>query len=369
MRIPLLAVLCLAVGCAGVQRRPLRKLAPEPAGSGGGWTKLPPIQLEIFGQAETSSSGGACTGCAHLTGSEVFTGGKTFSATLLGAAATFSGTVSSDLFSAKTATSATLHGTMADGASAVGVILDNTISLGTAGGHLISFRNAGVEQSYISLTGHPHADSYRAFTAVGVSLMGAVADGASAVATILDNSIALANATAKITSFRSNAVEKAYVDAAGDMVGLAFLPSATSGNVAYKPATGAKTCFSQTAADCVSSTGTSATYGTAANTFNGDVGVLGIFNANQFRVSTSGELFGNSTNPVVVNDADGLRIKPNALDTCSATYEGAFQNDTTAGLATGHRTRMCLCTSDGASAYKWQNIVTATLGTTTTCPD
>lgn len=367
MRIPLLVVLCLAVGCAGVQRRPPPKLEPDMGGAGG-W--LPPLQLEIFTQAETNSSGGSCTGCVHLTGSEVITGGKTFSATLLGAAATFSGTVSSDLFSAKTATSATLHGAVADGASAVGVILDNTISLTTAGGHLISFRNAGVEQSYISLTGHPHADSYRAFTAVGVSLMGAVADGASAVGTILDNSIALSNATAKLVSFRSNGVEKGYILADGTNVPLATTPSATSGNVAYKPQTGARTFFSQGSTDYIDSTSTAITYHGGAITNNGDLANLG--NATfggVFKVSSGGVLSGNSTNPVTVSDADGLRIAPNALDTCTATYEGALQNDSTAGIATGHRTRMCMCTSDGASAYKWQNVVTATLGTTTTCPD
>jgi len=51
--------------------------------------------------------------------------------------------------------------------------------------------------------------------AATLTLKGNVADGGSAVANILDNAVALANATSKIASFRANNVEKAYVTGPG----------------------------------------------------------------------------------------------------------------------------------------------------------
>lgn len=56
-----------------------------------------------------------------------------------------------------------------------------------------------------------------------------------------------------------------------------------------------------------------------------------------------------------------------ALATCAAGFEWTVAADTLSGIATGKRSKLCLCTSDGSSAYKWQNMVTATLGTATTC--
>lgn len=56
------------------------------------------------------------------------------------------------------------------------------------------------------------------------------------------------------------------------------------------------------------------------------------------------------------------------LATCSVTTEGIISRDSSAGTGSGVRTRMCLCTSDGIGvAYAWQNIVSGTVGTTTTC--
>lgn len=55
------------------------------------------------------------------------------------------------------------------------------------------------------------------------------------------------------------------------------------------------------------------------------------------------------------------------LKTCAAGFEGMLALDVLSGVATGKRTKLCLCSSDGASAYVWQNVATATLGTATTC--
>lgn len=65
---------------------------------------------------------------------------------------------------------------------------------------------------------------------------------------------------------------------------------------------------------------------------------------------------------------DTLRLGLNSsLDTCTAGIEGEVSRDVLSGVATGKRTKICVCTSDGSSVYKWQNLATGTLGTTTTC--
>lgn len=63
----------------------------------------------------------------------------------------------------------------------------------------------------------------------------------------------------------------------------------------------------------------------------------------------------------------GTRPVRQTLGTCASGIEGTIQTDVLSGAATGKRTKVCLCTSDGASTYAWQNIATATIGTTTAC--
>jgi hypothetical protein len=66
------------------------------------------------------------------------------------------------------------------------------------------------------------------------------------------------------------------------------------------------------------------------------------------------------------------RTDAKTLDTCAAATEGYIERDTLAGgTSTTHATRVCLCQSDGAAspAFKWRNMASGTLGTTTTCAD
>lgn len=64
-----------------------------------------------------------------------------------------------------------------------------------------------------------------------------------------------------------------------------------------------------------------------------------------------------------------LRPSAGALPTCSSTTEGYTRRDSAAGGTTGARTRLCICTSDGAGtpAYAWVNLGSGTVGTDTTC--
>jgi len=79
------------------------------------------------------------------------------------ASPTFTGTVASPAYEVSstsglkvTAAAATylfLSGTVANGASAVGTVLDNSTSLSTAGAKITSFRNATVEKAYVDYAG------------------------------------------------------------------------------------------------------------------------------------------------------------------------------------------------------------------------
>jgi hypothetical protein len=57
------------------------------------------------------------------------------------------------------------------------------------------------------------------------------------------------------------------------------------------------------------------------------------------------------------------------LFTCTSAYEGSIVRDNTSGISTGHKTRLCLCESNGSATYAWQNVVSGTVGTSTTCSD
>jgi hypothetical protein len=66
-----------------------------------------------------------------------------------------------------------------------------------------------------------------------------------------------------------------------------------------------------------------------------------------------------------------LKQASSTLVTCASGTEGDIALDAAGGASTGHRTRRCMCTSDGGGtpAYAWQNMVSGTVGTTTTCSD
>ncbi len=95
------------------------------------------------------------------------------------------------------------------------------------------------------------------------------------------------------------------------------------------------------------------------------------FDQNQ-AYTTAGALLMNGKNATVQKwsiDLNGSYhwVGNPTLQTCAAGIEGKVSRDVLSGVATGKRTKLCLCTSDGSSAYVWQNLATATLGTTTTC--
>jgi hypothetical protein len=89
--------------------------------------------------------------------------------------------------------------------------------------------------------------------------------------------------------------------------------------------------------------------------------------------SSSGAVgLGLSSDPWGYNFGLIWAYRPHVLDTCSSTTEGYVEWDTNSGVNTGHRTRLCICRSDGSGTYTWQNLAGSSLtdlGTATTCPD
>jgi hypothetical protein len=110
-----------------------------------------------------------------------------------------------------------LHGQIADGAAAVGAVTDNANSLVTAGAKLVSFRNATVEKAYIDKDGAfwgftVYSNTVSAKAGNALTHLGNMVDGSTAIGSILDTTVTLATAGAKLLSVRNNTVEKAYID-------------------------------------------------------------------------------------------------------------------------------------------------------------
>lgn len=76
----------------------------------------------------------------------------------------------------------------------------------------------------------------------------------------------------------------------------------------------------------------------------------------------------NSGRPYRIADAEGLLVDPSTtLQACNSTTHGTLKPLSFAA-SSGTRTRLCVCTSDHAATpvFRWQNVVTGTVGTTDT---
>jgi hypothetical protein len=78
-----------------------------------------------------------------------------------------------------------------------------------------------------------------------------------------------------------------------------------------------------------------------------------------------------TTLKVKIHASGGIQQTAATLATCAAANEGRFDTDAAGGGTSGHRTKVCLCTSNGAGTpvYAWVNLGSGTVGTTTTCAD
>jgi hypothetical protein len=122
--------------------------------------------------------------------------------------------------------------------------------------------------------------------------------------------------------------------------------------------------------------------GTGAGTTEVRIGAAGTVSLTEngnVQISNGALLLQNNTviynqtaaKPVGVDAPFGVQLAAKALGTCASAVERSLVPDAAAGGTTGARTRLCLCTSDGAGtpAYSWRNIsCPGEAGTTTTCP-
>lgn len=116
-----------------------------------------------------------------------------------------------------TGIAATIRSGIANGASAVGHVLDTANALSTVGAKITSFRNAGVEKAAVDKDGNVLAPEYRPLAAAPAMVAGTPVDGATAVGVILGTMTPFSNASAKLVSIKNAGTEKAYFDKDGKL--------------------------------------------------------------------------------------------------------------------------------------------------------
>jgi hypothetical protein len=112
------------------------------------------------------------------------------------------------------AQSMVVQGNMADGASAVGVILDTKTTLANATAKLLSVRNNAVEKFYIDKDGEAYANGVHLGAGGGITApytLNGVGD------TVPFTINAITAQTANLQSWQVNGVEKAYIQASGNI--------------------------------------------------------------------------------------------------------------------------------------------------------
>ena len=226
------------------------------------------------GQIFSLTAAGASTSGSVTSGVQTFGGAKTFNAALVALSLATSGgglALSGGNITKGDSTTASITGSMVDGSSAVGVVLDTATAYSTGGAKLASIRNFGIEKSYFTFSGglvvtgtssgqtgvsitqgaryytgpagtHPRyiSDDGTNLTIVGptaftgnltkgdssaITLLGTSADGAGTYGLITNTSVAFTNATAKLISVQNNSVEKSYFAFTGAL----FITAPTSG--------------------------------------------------------------------------------------------------------------------------------------------
>lgn len=211
--------------------------------------------------------------------------------------------------------SATLEGGAADGASAVGVVLDNTAALSNASAKLTSFRSAGTEKAAVLASGTINsASGTLAATASNTSIVlkSNVTDGGSAVAHKFESTNTLSTSGAKIAAFYTDtgSTEVASVDKTG-------LGSFSGG---------LKFGGSNTLTD-----------GGSRSQFSGDVLTSSVI----MRSGSFIYIFGGGTVEVVGSASDGATAIGTKISTNGLTYSTAgakilsVRNNTTEKLAVG----------------------------------
>lgn len=205
---------------------------------------------------------------------------------------------------------------------------------------------------------------------VGLALVAAVALGAGGNApqqnavppNVTAQTVLADGGTFNTLRVTGNAFVGGTIDAGSIVSNGALTSRASSGQNAFSVATqGARIDFGPGTADhCVANADETISCATALRLSS---------NSALYLNGTTGTRYfwHNATNDALELNGQARLIENAALATCSESLEGTLSRDVLSGVATGKRTKLCLCTSSGASVYAWQNVATGTLGTTTTC--
>lgn len=318
------------------------------------------------------------------------------------------------------ATTLSLTSTIADGSGNVGFTFDTSNAFANGGARIASFKTGGAQKATLGIDGTLFSPGVTAFGATALTLYGNAADGASAVGVVIDHA-ALANSGAKSLSIRNGGVERAAAGYDGTLYSPALKTlGATTLSFTSSIGASAGTGFSFNTTNTLTGTnrifdfqknGSSVFYcdgngicqiggalqvpfsdiiGDLHRTYGGTIKILGNQQTGSgspdvkigsyfYDLTTAGDIvvgfYANHalTSAVATIDKDGaIRQGAGTLQTCTSALERTEAWDSTAGgTNTGARSRKCACTSDGAAspAYAWRNAHTGTVGTTTTCPN
>ena len=178
--------------------------------------------------------------------------------------------------------------------------------------------------------------TFRNGSALTLNFIGYVADGASAVGFKFNTDNTISTAGSKLMQWTNNNSEKAFLNKDGWWHGYSYLNATSPG---------------------------------AGITFSGnDTAIRSVQNGGVIYMSDNGVNHGAFTRAsTTLDNTNGLILTAKTLPTCAVGLQWAMLPDAASGTATGKRSKMCLCTSNGSSVYAWQNIATGTIGTTTTC--
>lgn len=137
-----------------------------------------------------------------------------------------------------------LTGYATDGATAVGITLNNSISLLNANAKLVSIQSAGAELAFFGSGGDltvPSVTTGFMFspTSTTLTLRSQQADGSTAVGTLIQNTPSLTTAGAKLVSFKNNSTEKAFIDKDGAIsaAGIALTDTTRGGQTSFSAST------------------------------------------------------------------------------------------------------------------------------------
>jgi hypothetical protein len=235
-----------------------------------------------------------------------------------------------------------LSGAQADGATAIGVKLQNTNALSTAGAKIASFfSDAGTtEKCYVDATGG-------IWTSSGALTSGVAATGGTDNAFIFDTPAGYSTSADRIASFKMGTVEKAYILADGSGH---YSPGVWTQLVKPESATTVSLQIEGRAPN--GATSVSVKVGAITGLATDGAKIMNFYNDNF------------TTEKAYISNEGGVRpgttidAAPAQKYACTTSHEGEliYTRDTDIGAGTYGGMCVCACDGDGTPTCAWQKI-------------